>query len=171
MNVSSIHVTDLTSSPESLCLGGSCIVLAFDNGGGPRSRWQLMMDPYGGTGQWLWTIVASGLDDGSWSWWQLTIDYDYSRTPWYIVASDPDGGSWWWWLLTMDYDYQSIDWPSDYTNKCLLRFSIITDNNPSIHWLSDVMLYTWHLLHFCPSWERDPSHVALSEVSMFFLPC
>ena len=24
---------------------------------------------------------------------------------------------------------------------------------------------TWHLLHFCPSWERDPSHVALSEVS------
>ena len=30
--------------------------------------------------------------------------------------------------------------------------------------------YTWHLLHFCPSWERDPSHVALSEVSTFFLP-
>ena len=26
-------------------------------------------------------------------------------------------------------------------------------------------------MHFCPSWERDPSHVALSEVSMFFLPC
>ena len=29
--------------------GGSSIVLA--SGGGPRSRWQLMMDPYGGTGQ------------------------------------------------------------------------------------------------------------------------
>ena len=33
-----------------------------------------------------------------------------------------------------------------------------------------MVLYTWHLLHFCPSWERDPSHVALSEVSTFFLP-
>ena len=31
--------------------GGSFIVLASDSGGGPRSRWQLMMDPYGGTGQ------------------------------------------------------------------------------------------------------------------------
>ena len=31
--------------------GGSYIVLASDSGGGPRPRWQLMMDPYGGTGQ------------------------------------------------------------------------------------------------------------------------
>ena len=32
--------------------GGSSIVLASDGGGGgPRSRWQLMMDPCGGTGQ------------------------------------------------------------------------------------------------------------------------
>ena len=62
---------------------------------------------------------------------------------------------------------------------CLLRYFTIADNNPSIHWpsillqsvysnqcykypyLSDVLHYTWHLLHFCPSWERDPSHVAL----------
>ena len=125
--------------------GGSFIVLASDTGDGPRSRWQLMMDPYGGTGQWLWTIVASDLDGGSWSWWKLNIDYDCSRTPWYRVF--------------------------------LLRYSTITDNNPSIHWpsvilqnvhpyqccynlyLDDVLLYTWHLLHFCPSWERDPSHV------------
>ena len=34
-----------------------------------------------------------------------------------------------------------------------------------------MICYTWHLLHFCLSWERDPSHVALSEVSTFFLPC
>ena len=26
------------------------------------------------------------------------------------------------------------------------------------------------LWHFCPSWERDPSHVALSEVSMSVRP-
>ena len=70
----------------------------------------------------------------------------------------------------------------------LLRYSTITDNNPSIHLpsimihrvysnqcckyphLSDVLFYRWHLLHYCPSWERDPSHVALSEVSTFFLP-
>ena len=32
-------------------VGGSFIVLASGGGGGPRSRWQLMMDPYGGTGQ------------------------------------------------------------------------------------------------------------------------
>ena len=32
-----------------------------------------MMDPYGGTGQSLWTIVAS--DGGSWSWGQLSIDW------------------------------------------------------------------------------------------------
>ena len=31
--------------------GGSGIVLASDSGGGPRLRWQLMMDPYGGSGQ------------------------------------------------------------------------------------------------------------------------
>ena len=31
--------------------GGSFIVLASDNGGGPRPRWQLMMDPNGGSGQ------------------------------------------------------------------------------------------------------------------------
>ena len=33
--------------------GESCIVLASDNGGGPRLRWQLMMDPDGGSGQGL----------------------------------------------------------------------------------------------------------------------
>ena len=31
-------------------------------------------------------------------------------------------------------------------------------------------LFHMQCLHFCPSWERDPSHVALSEVSTFFLP-
>ena len=31
--------------------GGFFIVLASGVGGGPRSRRQLMMDPYGGTGQ------------------------------------------------------------------------------------------------------------------------
>ena len=151
INISSIHVTELTSSPESLCLivcrsravatswimtcgphirdrdhnggssmadsvswladrdnkGGSFIVLASDNGGGPRSRWQLMVDPNGGSEQWLWTIVASDLDRGSWSCWLLTIDYDCSRTAWYIVF--------------------------------LLRYLTITDNNPSIYWPS-VML-------------------------------
>ena len=60
--------------------GGSFFVLASDSGGGRRSRWQLMMDPNGGSGQWLWTIVASDLDGGSWSYWLLTIDYDCSRT-------------------------------------------------------------------------------------------
>ena len=100
---------------------------------------------WNGSGSWLWTIVASDLDGGSWSWWLLTIDYDYNRTAWYAIF--------------------------------LLRYSTITDNNPSIHWpsvmlqtvysnqfckypyLSDVLHYTWHLLYFCPSWERDPSHV------------
>ena len=32
----------------------------------------------------------------------------------------------------------------------------------------DVFSYTRHLLHFCPSWERPPSHVALSGVSVCF---
>ncbi|CAB1441381.1 unnamed protein product [Pleuronectes platessa] len=31
--------------------GRSCIMLASDNGGGPRLRWQLMVDPDGGSGQ------------------------------------------------------------------------------------------------------------------------
>ena len=32
--------------------GGSCIVLADrDNNGGPRSRWQLMLDPVASSGQ------------------------------------------------------------------------------------------------------------------------
>ena len=88
------------------------VVVDHDRGG---SWWWIL------SRQWLWTIVASDLDGGSWSWGQLNIDYDYSRTI---------------------YPY-----------------------------LADVLLYTWHLFHFCPSWERDPSHVALSEVSTFFLPC
>ena len=29
-------------------------------------------------------------------------------------------------------------------------------------------IYTRHLLHVCPSWERDPSSVALPEVSPMF---
>ena len=147
--------------------GRFCIVLAYrDNNGGPVSCWHLivvvdhdrggswwwilMVDPDGFSGQWLWTIVASDHVGGSW-------DYDYNKTASYIIF--------------------------------LLRYSTITDNNPSIHWpsvmlqsvysnqcckypyLADVLLYTGHLLHFCPSWERDPSHVVLSEVSTFFLPC
>jgi hypothetical protein len=31
-------------------------------------------------------------------------------------------------------------------------------------------IYTRHLLHVCPSWERDPSSVALPEVSPIFFP-
>ena len=118
--------------------GGSSIMLASDSGGGPRSRWQLLVDPDGGSGQWLWTIVASDRDGGSWSCWLLTMDYDYNKTAWYTIF--------------------------------LLRYSTITDNNPSINlpsimlqsvysnqcckypYLSDVLLYTWHLLQFCPSW-------------------
>ena len=37
--------------------GGSFIVLASDSGGGPRSRWQLMIDPY--------CILLSVLGEGS----------------------------------------------------------------------------------------------------------
>ena len=36
------------------------------------------------------------------------------------------------------------------------------------------ILYTRHLLHVCPSWKRDPSSVALPEVSsivLFFVFC
>ena len=62
------------------------------------------MDPNGGTGQWLWTIVASDLDGGSWSWWQLTIDYDYSRTPWYTVFLRR--------YSTITDNNPSIHWPS-----------------------------------------------------------
>ena len=103
------------------------VVLASDGGGGgPRSRWQLMMDPCGGTGQWLWTILAS--DGGSWSWGQLTIDWLQQDS---LIYSVPP-------LQNLNFD--------------------------------NVLIYTWHLLHLCPSWERDPSHVALSEVSTFFLP-
>ena len=63
---------------------------------------------------------------------------------------------------------------------CLLRNSAITDNIPQLIYLplchkpfviintdSSVLHYTWHLLHYCQSWERDPSHVALTEVSTF----
>ena len=33
------------------------------------------------------------------------------------------------------------------------------------------VLYMQHLLHVCPSWERDPSSVATPEVSSFFFLC
>ena len=55
-------------------------------------------------------------------------------------------------------------------NAC---FIIVHFNNKAFQSASHEIYCTfvWHLLHFCPSWERDPSHVALSEVSTFFLPC
>ena len=28
----------------------------------------------------LWTVVASDCNGGSWLWWLLTMDYDYSKT-------------------------------------------------------------------------------------------
>ena len=37
--------------------GGSCIVLASDSGSGPRSMWQLMVHPEGGSGSLLWSMV------------------------------------------------------------------------------------------------------------------
>ena len=54
--------------------GGSCVVLASDNGGGPGPRRRLMMDP--NKRQWTMTVDYSGsdLDDGSLSCWLLTID-------------------------------------------------------------------------------------------------
>ena len=101
---------------DRVCNGGSCIVLTSDSDGGPRLRWQLMVDPDGDSGQWLWTIVASDLDGGSWSWWLLTMVYDYNKTAWYIIF--------------------------------LLRYSTITDNNPSIHWPS-VMLQSVYSNQCC----------------------
>ena len=58
--------------------GGSFIVLASHNGGGPGPRWQLVMDP--NWRQWTMTVdySGSGLDGGSWSCWLLTRDYDAS---------------------------------------------------------------------------------------------
>ena len=50
------------------------------------------------------------------------------------------------------------------------RFSLVTAAQWSEQKLLVVLLYTQHLLHLCLSWERDPSHVALSEVFTFFLP-
>ena len=135
--------------------GGSFIVLASGGGGGPRSRWQLMMDPYGGTGQSLWTIVASDLDGGSWSWWQLTIDYDYSRTPWYIVF-----------ILrysTITVNNPSIHWPS-----------VILQNVHPINAAKTLilMMFSFTLDIYCTSVRpgRGIPHMWLSEVSTFFLP-
>ena len=67
------------------------------------------------------------------------------------MASGLDGGSWSCWLLTMDCDCSG-------TASMPLKTLMMN------------VFYTWHLLHFCPSWERDPSHVALSEVSTYFYP-
>ena len=82
----------------------------------------------------------------------------------------------------MDYDYNKTAW---YT-ICLIRYSTITDNNPSIYWpsimlqsaysnqcgkyphLSDVLIYTWNLLRFFPSWERDPSRGSLRFRCSFY---
>ena len=58
-------------------------------------------------------------------------------------------------------------WPFDHQNVLNLEFWI-----SNLCWKYgysvDVFSFTQHLLHFCRSWERDPSQVALSEVSMFF---
>ena len=120
--------------------GRSCIVLASDSGDGPRLRWQLMVDPDGGIGQWLWTMVASDLDGGSWSWWLLTIDYDYNKTAWYIIF-----------LNSLIFHYAT----RCYSNQCC-KYPF---------WRSPLQVTSIVLLSIL---GRDPSHVALSEVSMFF---
>ena len=115
INVSSIHVTDLTSSLECLCFivyrsrtyvyimdhdggslirdhdrnGGSCIVQADrDNNGGS------------------FIVLASDNCGGSWSRWQLMVDTDGGSGQWLwtIVASECDGGFWSWWLLWLQQD-------------------------------------------------------------------
>ena len=133
---------------------GSCIVLASDNGGGPRPRWQLKVDPDGGTGQWLWTIVASDLDGGSWSWWLLTKDYDCSRTAWYIVFL---------------FRYSTITDNNQFTDlqSCFKMFILINAAKTFIF-----LKFSFTLDIYCTSVRpgRGIPHMWLSEVSTFFLP-
>ena len=53
------------------------------------------------------------------------------------------------------------------TSICI-RYSAIATGTL---WFCCSVLNMWHLLHLCLSWERDPSSVALPEVSsVFFFP-
>ena len=151
MNISSIHVTDFTSSPESLCL-----IVRRSMAAGAVTSWIMMVGRESeivivmANPVLCWLIVRIMVDSVScwhlivdsggapWSRWQLMVDPDCVLWWHPIVMADPGRGGCWPWTMITTRHY----------------------NN-----------YTWHLLHFCPSWERDPSHVVLSEVSTFFLPC
>ncbi len=53
--------------------------------------------------------------------------------------------------------------------KSICNFVILIDHTVIL--LCWSILYTQHLLHVCPSWERDPSSVAHLNVSSIFFPC
>ena len=74
--------------------GGSCIVLASDSGGGPRLRWQLMVDPVS-----CWHLIV--VVDHDWWWILMTaVDHDCGLQ-WPILMVDPDrGGCWPWTMIT-----------------------------------------------------------------------
>ena len=115
--------------------------------GGSWYKWRILFRA--GILKWWWTTIEGAADDGpEWRQWTMTVDYSGIRSWWRIMI-----------LLAADH---RLWLQQDY--------AMFTLKNAAKTFLLN-LFYTWHLLHFCPSWERDPSHVALSEVSTFFLPC
>ena len=135
INVSSIHVPDLTSSQESLCL-----IVCRSRATAAATSWIMMVDCESEivilmahpVSCWLIVIVMADpvscwqliVDSGGWPWsrWILMAAVDRDNGLLTMVATDHDGGSWW--LLIMNYDYNKTAWHT----ICLLRYSIIADN-------------------------------------------
>ena len=86
--------------------------------------------------RWWWTTIEVAADGGSW-WqqWAMTVDYSGIR-------------SWWRIMIVMAADHRLWCSRTPWYIIFLLRYSTITDNNPSIHWPS-VILQNVHPYQCC----------------------
>ena len=95
---------------------------------------------------------------------------------WWTLIVDHDPGSWLWivslklsLLLPSSLSYFPIlykyfkHW---YTSPFILK-TVFSLECCKYHYFVDVLCHRRHILHFCPSWERNPSHGILLEVFTF----
>ena len=103
-----------------------------------------------------------------------------------VIVTHNRSGSWSW-MLWLQLDCLKYNTSTDILHHSDLRISFFVYIFSTLTHLSIILKtvyfkqcckycyfafvvsYTWHLLHFCPSLQRDPSQVALSGLLFLFL--
>ena len=121
IHISSIHVTDLTSSPESLCL-----IVCRSRAVAASTSWNMLVDRVS-------EIVIVMVDPVSCWHLIMVVDHDWGGSWWWILmaAVDNDCGLWWHLISMVDHDHGGC-WPWTMITMRLLDMYIspqILDHN------------------------------------------